>query len=131
MLNEMREHVVCSNEMRECEASLNEMREHAVCSISEFYISKKQNFIKFLSEICDDHGSFEHAPLREAKLAEAANLGYEDMVKQGIFLRGLLATGNIKSYVRSMFDSYGVSIDDLPTEVLKRVYRYIDLFSEI
>lgn len=100
-------------------------------SVAEFYISKRDNFITFLKEITDEFGAPEFAAIRAQKIAEVQSGTFDDMVTQGIYLRTLMATGGLESYIKTMFATYGVDIKQVPIASLDKINRYLDMFSSI
>lgn len=103
-------------------------------TVEDFYISKKHNFIKFLKEVAEQVGEKADPAAAEARaeaFLKAEAMDFEGLVTQGNLIRTLKVAGQLSGFVETLLKHYGISSADLSMEVLHKINRYIDLFSQI
>ena len=98
-------------------------------TVEEWYITKRDNFIRYLSELPTSDDPQLRAK-RERALAEGCKWTFDDMKKQAILLQAALALGGIEDYRDSLMAEYGIA-QPVSDEVKQHIGRYLELFSGI
>jgi len=98
-------------------------------TVEEWYITKRDNFIRYLSELLASDDP-QLSAKRERTLAKEHKWSFDDMKKQAILLRAALALGGIEDYRDSLMAKYGIA-QPVSDEVKQCIGCYLELFSGV
>ena len=111
--------------------------------IEQFYIEKRDNFVRFISELrteWPDPRPRLSAPDRLHGLGSkdypgcysiSPDLDFASFQGYKILLKAAIASGTVDGYVKKFLVEDGIDVENLPADRLAKIKRYLEMFSEL
>jgi len=109
--------------------------------IEQFYIEKRDNFVRFISELRTEWpGSSLQPRLKQPgdlSLSEPSfynispDLDFASFQGYKILLKAAIASGTVDIYVEKFLVEDGIDVEHLLADRLAKIKRYLEMFSEL
>jgi hypothetical protein len=84
----------------------------------------------FIEEIINKYSTGEKKIAAMKEIDSHRDMTYKQIVERGIELRMLTQVANVESFLMDQLALYSDNINDIPPEIVNKLKRYLDLFSE-
>jgi hypothetical protein len=102
-----------------------------VMDIEQFYIEKRDNFVKFLEALKTKYAPEQFQHIRHSMLGNFANLDFTSFQSYQVLLKAAIATGSIDSYLKKFMWEDGIDVKRVLCDQITKLKRYLELFSSI
>jgi hypothetical protein len=99
--------------------------------IEQFYIEKRDNFVRFISELRAEWPSLQPRLSAPGCYSISPDLDFASFQGYKILLRAAIASGTVDGYVEKFLVEDGIDVKGLPADRLAKIKRYLEMFSEL